>query len=114
MWLCPKDGRLITRAVSFKAEARRHETTESCAVCIGRCRIGSRSSRRWRRAGAAACAGPPAERRRVAIVMANYPNRDGRLANGVGLDTPAGVVRTLQALAEAGMASPICPLIWLN
>ena len=44
----------------------------------------------------------PAERRRVAIVMANYPNRDGRLANGVGLDTPAGVVRTLRALAEAG------------
>ena len=34
--------------------------------------------------------------------MANYPNRDGRLANGVGLDTPAGVVRTLHALAEAG------------
>ena len=25
----------------------------------------------------------------MALVLANYPSRDGRLANGVGLDTPA-------------------------
>jgi cobaltochelatase CobN len=31
----------------------------------------------------------PAAGRSLAIVLANYPNRDGRLANGVGLDTPA-------------------------
>ncbi len=29
--------------------------------------------------------------KRVALILANYPNRDGRLGNGVGLDTPAGV-----------------------
>ena len=28
----------------------------------------------------------PAERR-VAVVLANYPNRDGRVGNGVGFDT---------------------------
>jgi cobaltochelatase CobN len=38
--------------------------------------------------------------RRVAIVLANYPNRDGRIANGVGLDTPAGTVEVLRAMAE--------------
>ena len=31
-----------------------------------------------------------AGKRNVAIILANYPNRDGRIANGVGLDTPAG------------------------
>ncbi|MEM1376687.1 MAG: cobaltochelatase subunit CobN [Pseudomonadota bacterium] len=38
----------------------------------------------------------------VALVLANYPNRDGRLANGVGLDTPAGTVEVLRALREQG------------
>src|SRR3546814_15964191 len=33
---------------------------------------------------------------------ANYPNRDGRLGNGVGLDTPAGTMNVLRALAAAG------------
>ncbi|MGH6902304.1 MAG: cobaltochelatase subunit CobN, partial [Geminicoccaceae bacterium] len=40
--------------------------------------------------------------RRVAIVLANYPNRDGRIANGVGLDTPASTVRLLEALRDTG------------
>src|SRR5215469_16540167 len=43
----------------------------------------------------------PAERR-VALILANYPNRDGRIGNGVGLDTPASAIRILQALADAG------------
>jgi cobaltochelatase CobN len=34
--------------------------------------------------------------------MANYPNRDGRLANGVGLDTPESVFGALLALHGAG------------
>jgi len=95
------DGRLITRAVSFKAEARRHETTESWVLSYrpvpDRVAFVAALAARWARLRRT-----PAVGRRVAIVMANYPNRDGRLANGVGLDTPAGVVRTLRALAEAG------------
>ena len=39
----------------------------------------------------------------MAIVMANYPNRDGRLANGVGLDTPAGVCGRCTPLPRRGM-----------
>src|SRR5205814_6198583 len=35
----------------------------------------------------------PRNQRRVAVVLANYPNRDGRIANGVGLDTPATLMR---------------------
>ncbi|MEM1317235.1 MAG: cobaltochelatase subunit CobN, partial [Pseudomonadota bacterium] len=40
--------------------------------------------------------------RRVALVLANYPNRDGRLGNGVGLDTPAGTVAVLEAMGQRG------------
>ena len=43
----------------------------------------------------------PATERRIAMVLANYPNRDGRIGNGVGLDTPAGAVEMLRALAGA-------------
>jgi cobaltochelatase CobN len=44
----------------------------------------------------------PVADRRIAILVANYPNRDGRLANGVGLDTPASVALAVQSLAAAG------------
>lgn len=44
----------------------------------------------------------PAGERRVAIILANYPNRDGRLANGVGLDTPQSLIGVLAALCDAG------------
>ncbi|MCP9926983.1 cobaltochelatase subunit CobN [Cyanobium sp. CH-040] len=44
----------------------------------------------------------PAARRRVALVLANYPTRNSRLANGVGLDTPASAAAMLRWLAEAG------------
>ena len=38
----------------------------------------------------------------MALLLANYPNRDGRLANGVGLDTPAATVHVLRLLAGDG------------
>lgn len=44
----------------------------------------------------------PAAERRVAIILANYPNRDGRLANGVGLDTPQSLIDVFAALKQAG------------
>ncbi|HMH95396.1 MAG TPA: cobaltochelatase subunit CobN, partial [Bradyrhizobium sp.] len=42
--------------------------------------------------------------RRVALVLANYPNRDGRLANGVGLDTPQSLIDVLAAMRGEGYA----------
>jgi cobaltochelatase CobN len=44
----------------------------------------------------------PRAERKVAIVLANYPIRDGRLANGVGYDAPESTVLILQTLADAG------------
>ena len=97
------DGRVMTRAVSFKGEAFRDEATE-CPIATYKAhgeRIGfvAELARRW-----ADLRRTPAADRRVALVLANYPNRDGRLANGVGLDTPAATVGVLQAMAGAGYA----------
>jgi cobaltochelatase CobN len=49
--------------------------------------------------------------RKVAIVLANYPIRDGRLANGVGYDAPESTVRILQELERVGytLTSPSSP-----
>ncbi len=35
-------------------------------------------------------------------MLANYPNKDGRIGNGVGLDTPNGLIEILRALKAAG------------
>ncbi|MEY3735727.1 MAG: hypothetical protein RLZZ624_786 [Cyanobacteriota bacterium] len=40
--------------------------------------------------------------RQLALVLANYPTRNSRLANGVGLDTPASAVAMLHWLQAAG------------
>ncbi len=95
------DGRILSRAVSFKGEAFFDEATE-CAIATYRAR-GDRISfvaelaANWanlRRTNAAD--------KKVALILANYPNKDGRLANGVGLDTPAATVHVLNLLRDNG------------
>ncbi|MGH7092062.1 MAG: cobaltochelatase subunit CobN, partial [Stellaceae bacterium] len=44
----------------------------------------------------------PARERRIAIILANHPNRDGRIGNEVGLDTPQSAAVLLSALQAAG------------
>ena len=44
----------------------------------------------------------PVQQRRLGLVLANYPLRNGRLANGVGLDTPASCLNILRWLQSAG------------
>ena len=95
------DGRVLSRAVAFKAPKRFDAATESNVVGFvpadDRARFTAALAAAWARLGAT-----PVAERRVAIVLANYPNRDGRIANGVGLDTPASTVRLLEAMREAG------------
>ena len=61
-----------------------------------------RLRRRPRGATGSRFATPRRHERKVAIVLANYPNQDGRIANGVGYDTPASTIAILRALAGAG------------
>ncbi|MEL6957821.1 MAG: cobaltochelatase subunit CobN [Pseudomonadota bacterium] len=95
------DGRVLTRAVSFKGEAYFDEATE-CAIAAYRA-VGDRIdwvvqlAANWARLRRA-----HASDKQVALVLANYPNRDGRLANGVGLDTPAATVHVMELLRAEG------------
>ncbi|MGB0670172.1 MAG: cobaltochelatase subunit CobN, partial [Rhodospirillales bacterium] len=95
------DGRLITRAVSFKAEARFDQRTQASLVAYApktdRLAFVARLAAGW-----AGLAAKRAGDRRIAFVLANYPNKDGRLGNGVGLDTPGGLFTALKAMAAAG------------
>ncbi len=95
------DGRIFTRAVSFKGSARRDPLTETDIVAYepvaDRVDFVAELAAGWAR-----LRGRPAEDRRIALILANYPNKDGRLGNGVGLDTPAASVVVLKALSEAG------------
>ena len=95
------DGRILARAVSFKGEARFDESTQCSLVAYepvpDRVEFVARLAASWLR-----LRGTPAGQRRLAVILANYPNRDGRLGNGVGLDTPASVVELLRKLEGAG------------
>ncbi|MGB8688001.1 MAG: cobaltochelatase subunit CobN, partial [Microcoleus sp.] len=91
------DGKIITRAVSFKAVKSWNSELETDVV--GYVAAGDRIScvadltTNWVKLKQT-----PATNRRIAIILANYPTRNARLANGVGLDTPASCVEILKAL----------------
>jgi len=102
------DGRILSRAVSFKDEAYFDEATE-CAIATYRGR-GDRIqfvtdlTAKWAKLRHTA----PKDRK-VALILANYPNKDGRLANGVGLDTPAATIHVLNELTQAGYSTQNLP-----
>ena len=95
------DGRILSRAISFKGEAYFDEATE-CPIAAYRAR-GDRVdfvadlAQNW-----AKLRKTQPENRKFGLILANYPNKDGRLANGVGLDTPAAAVNLLEKLRENG------------
>ncbi|KJH72875.1 cobaltochelatase subunit CobN [Aliterella atlantica] len=95
------DGRIISRAISFKAVQAENTELQTDVVVYepvsDRVEFVAQLAKRW----VSLKMRSPKERR-VALILANYPNRDGRLANGVGLDTPASCVEILQALQAAG------------
>ena len=97
------DGRILAGAVSFKTEARFDPATETSVVTYkevpDRIQFTAQLAANWAR-----LARTSAKDRRVALILANYPNRDGRIGNGVGLDTPASTLVLLRAMAEAGYA----------
>lgn len=95
------DGRIIGRAVSFKTVQTWDEQLETDVVRYepldDRVQWTADLAVHWVRLRQT-----PVGDRRIALILANYPTRDGRLANGVGLDTPASCVEILKALQQAG------------
>ncbi|GFM88447.1 cobaltochelatase subunit CobN [Pseudomonas cichorii] len=95
------DGRIISRPVSFKDLAWRSERSQSDVVCYRahpeRMDFVAQLARRW-----IELARLPNASKRVALILANYPTRDGRIGNGVGLDTPAAALNILRAMQGEG------------
>jgi cobaltochelatase CobN len=94
------DGRIISRAISFKAVQQRDPRLQTEVVAYAavpdRVEFVADLAANWVKLRRT-----PANQRRLALILANYPSRDGRLANGVGLDTPASCVEILKVLAES-------------
>ena len=99
------DGRIISRPISFKDLAWRSERSQSDVVCYRpqpeRMDFVAELARRW-----VDLARVPNAEKRIALILANYPTRDGRIGNGVGLDTPAAALNILRALHAEGYPLP--------
>ncbi|MCG6857551.1 MAG: cobaltochelatase subunit CobN, partial [Salaquimonas sp.] len=95
------DGRVLSRTIAFKHAGTYDEAVQANIVthkaAPDRVAFVADLVANWARLRATQVG-----ERRIGLVLANYPNRDGRLGNGVGLDTPAGTVRVLEAMREAG------------
>ena len=95
------DGFIITRPLSFKAAACFDSVVQASLVkhrpVADRIDFVCDMMMRWQQLRTVA-----RHKQKLALVMAQYPNKDGRLGNGVGLDTPASVVTILHDLQRRG------------
>ena len=97
------DGRIISVPFSFKEESAGPEQTrlgtrlQRYVAREDRVDFLARLAVRWAKLGL-----KPNREKRIAIILSNYPTKDARIGNAVGLDTPASVIRILHALQDAG------------
>lgn len=102
------DGRLFSRAISFKADqpadaalqyARTvHEPAEDRVVFV------ADLAAAWARLRRTPCAA-----RQVAVLLSDYPGRGGRAGYACGLDTPESAAQILTMLASAGYDTGTSP-----
>ncbi|MCS7080916.1 MAG: cobaltochelatase subunit CobN [Chloracidobacterium sp.] len=88
------DGRIITTVVGAResdAAGARLAALPEQADAVARLAV------RWAR-----LRDRPNAEKRLAIVLTNFANRNGRVGSAVGLDTPASVLNILRALRDAG------------
>lgn len=95
------DGRLLTRAISFKAEVATDPRLEFSPVRHApqpdRTDYVARLAAAWARLRHV-----PRHERRLAIVLSDYPARGGRTGYAVGLDTAASAAEILNLLCAEG------------
>ena len=95
------DGRLLSRAISFKAEAVVDPRLEFATVRhqpeMDRIAYVATLAAGWVRLGSR-----PRAERQVAIMLSDYPARGGRAGYAVGLDSAASAAAILADLAAAG------------
>ena len=95
------DGRIISRAISFKTMLQRDDRSQIDVITHQlhpeRASFCAELAYRW-----ANLRHKNNQQKRIALILANYPTHDGRIGNGVGLDTPASTLNILRALQQAG------------
>jgi cobaltochelatase CobN len=95
------DGRILSRAISFKAASPRDAQTEFAAVAhrplADRVDFSAELALRWANLRRKA-----PSNKRLACVLPDYPARGGRTGYAVGLDTPASAVAISESLRAAG------------
>ncbi|WP_036263617.1 cobaltochelatase subunit CobN [Methylocapsa aurea] len=95
------DGRLITRAIAFKAPAEPRQDLEFTPLkhCTAPSRVGfvADLAIAWVRLRKT----PPGERK-IACILSDYPGKSGRGGYAVGLDTAKSVASIAALLREAG------------
>jgi cobaltochelatase CobN len=95
------DGRLLSRAISFKAEDDFDPRIEFAAVrhqpCLDRIEFVARQAGRWVKLSRT-----PRAERRLALILSDYPARAGRAGYAVGLDTAESVVQIVSLLRAEG------------
>jgi cobaltochelatase CobN len=95
------DGRIVSVPFSFK-ERKEADSPVGTSLSLYEADP-ERTERLAVLATRFACLGrTPNERKKVAVLLSNYPTRHSRVGNAVGLDTPASAVRLLGAMKEAG------------
>lgn len=97
------DGRVLSTVAGFKEEVGRDDaaqcTLKRLVPAVDQIEHIASLAAAWVRLRST-----PAPQKRIAVILSNYPNRDGRIGNGVGLDTPASAIALLDALRRAGYA----------
>ena len=98
------DGRIITVPISFKEETAGSENNgltgprlQRYVAAPDRMDALAGLASKW-----ATLRLKPNDKKRIAIIMSNYPTKDARIGNAVGLDTPASVINLLHAFEGAG------------
>jgi cobaltochelatase CobN len=95
------DGRVFSRAISFKADQPVDDRIEYSRVVhepvADRVSYVADLAAAWARLRRT-----PADRRRIAVMLSDYPGRGGRAGYACGLDTPESAAEILSMLAAAG------------
>ncbi len=100
------DGRLFTRAISFKAETPVDAEIEYAGMqhepAADRVAYVAQLAAAWARLNAT-----PRDARRLAIMLSDYPARGGRTGYACGLDTPESAREIVALLTDAGYSTGV-------
>ncbi len=97
------DGKIISKVISFKESIEKDTLTDSEVVSyvphIEGCEFVAQMAKAW-----VNLQQKKNSEKKIALVLPNYPNKNSRLANGVGLDTPQSTLQILAQLANEDYA----------